>query len=73
MMKFWQRTREKKLHRQWSKHAGLPPKAIPQRETPKDITIKAKEKDRDRDRDRDRVYLFKVKILNLVKRILGVE
>ena len=71
MMKFWQRTREKKLHRQWSKHAGLPSKVIPQRETPKDIPMKAKEKDRDR--DRDRVYLFKVKILNLVKRILGVE
>ncbi len=68
-MKFWQRTREKKLHRQWSKHAGLPPKAIPQRETPKDIPMKAKEMDR----DRDRVYLFKVKILNLVKRILGLE
>ena len=68
-MKFWQRTMEKKLHRQWSKHAGLSPKVLPQRETPKDITTKAKEKDR----DRDRVYLFKVKILNLVKRILGLE
>lgn len=73
-MKFWQRTREKKLNRQWAKHAGLPPKVIPQRETPKDITIKAKKKDITiKAKEKDRVYLFKVKILNLVKRILGLE
>ena len=64
-MKFWQRRREAKLYRQWAKHAGLSSEAIPQRETPKAVTIKGEEK--------DRVYLFKVKILNMVKRILRVE
>ncbi len=65
MVKFWQRRREAKLSRQWAKHAGLPPKAITQKETPEDATIKSEKK--------DRVYLFKVKILNLVKRILRLE
>ena len=64
-MKFWQRRRDEKLFKQWAKHAGLPLEAIPQREIPKDMTIKGEEK--------DRVYLFKVKILNLVKRILRLE
>lgn len=64
-MKFGQRRRERKLYKQWAKHAGLPPGAIPPEETPKDMAIKSEEK--------DRVYLFKVKILNLVKRILRVE
>ena len=64
-MKFWQRRREAKLSRQWAKHAGLPPKAAPQRAAPGDATTKREEK--------DRVYLFKVKILNLVKRILRLE
>ena len=64
-MKFWQRRREEKLYRQWAEHAELPPGAIPQREIPKDMTIKGEEK--------GRVYLFKVKILNFVKRILRVE
>jgi len=64
-VKFWRRKREEKLYKQWAKHAALPPAAIPQREAPKDMPIKGEEK--------DRVYLFKVKILNLVKRILRVE
>ena len=64
-MKFWRRISEEKLYKQWAKYAELPPGAIPQREIPKDITIKGEE--------RDRVYLFKVKILNMVKRILRVE
>jgi len=65
MVKFWQRRMGKKLYKQWAKHAGLPPDVIPQRETPKDMTIKGEEKDRG--------YLFRVKIVNLVKRILRVE
>ena len=64
-MKFWQRRREEKLYRQWAKHAGLSPEAIPQRTASKDMTIKGGEK--------DRVYLFKVEILNLVKRILRLD
>lgn len=64
-MKFWQRRREDKLFKQWTKHAGLPPQAIPPREIPKDMTVKSEEKDRG--------YQFRVKILNLVKKILRVE
>jgi len=64
-VKFWQRLREKRLYKQWAKHAALPPAALPQRETPKDMTRKGEEK--------DKAYLFKVKILNLVKRILRLE
>ena len=64
-MKFWRRIREEKLYKQWAKHAELPPEAIHQRETPKDVTTKGEEKDRG--------YLFRVKIVNLVKRILKVE
>lgn len=62
---FGQRRREAKLYKQWAKHAGLPPEAIPQREVHKDVTIKGEEK--------DRVYLVKVKIVDLVKRVLRVE
>ncbi len=64
-MKFEQRLRGKKLYKQWTKHAGLPPDAIPQGGTPKNMPTKGEEK--------DRVYLFKVRIVNLVKRILRVE
>jgi len=64
-MKFWQRRREAKLSRQWAKHAGLPPKAIPERSAPRDAAIKGEE--------RDRFYLFRVKILNLVKWVLRLE
>ena len=64
-MKFWRRRREEKLYKQWAKHAELPSEAIPQRETPKDMPTKGEEKDRG--------YLFRVKIVNLVKRILRVE
>jgi len=63
-VKFWQRRREEKLYRQWAKHAGLPREAIPQRAAPGDVTIKGGEK--------ARVCQFKVKILNLVKRILRI-
>ena len=64
-MKFWQRKSKEKLYRQWAKHAGLPPEAIPQGEIPKDVTIKGEEK--------GRVYLLRVKILSMVKRILRLE
>ncbi len=64
-MKFWRRRREEKLYGQWAKHAGLPPKPIPERPALGDAIVKGEEK--------DRVYLFKVKILNLVKRILRID
>jgi len=65
VVKFWQSRSGKKLYKQWAKHAGLPSDAVPQGGTPKDMTIKGEEKDRG--------YLFRVKIVNLVKRILRVE
>ncbi len=64
-MKFWRRIREGKLYKQWTKYAELPPEALHQIKTPKDVTTKGEEKDRG--------YLFRVKIVNLVKRILRVE
>jgi len=64
-VKFWQRRREVKLYRQWTKHAGLPPQAIPQREIPKDMTVDSEE--------RDIGYQLRVKIINLVKKVLRVE
>ena len=57
--------REVKLYRQWTKYAGLPPQATRQREIPKDMTVDSEE--------RDRGYQLRVKILNLVKKVLRVE
>lgn len=38
-MKYLRRKREEKLYKQWGTHANLPPEAIPQRETSKDIPV----------------------------------
>ena len=70
-MKFWQRKREGKLYKQWVKHAELPREAISRQEPAKDILVK---QDMPVEREKkDRIYLFKVKILDMVKRILGLE
>ena len=65
MVKFWQKRREKKLYKQWAEQAELPPQVLLPKKIPKGMTTKGEEK--------DRVYLFKIKILNLVKKILRVE
>ena len=63
-MRFWKRRREEKLYKQWAKHNGLPPEAIPQREAVGDRRITREE--------RDRTYQYREKLLAIVKKLLKV-
>lgn len=60
-MRFWKRRREEKLYKQWVKHNGLPPEAIPQRETAEDRRVRGEE---------DRTLRYREKLLAIVKKLL---
>ncbi len=70
-MKFWQRRRQERLYKQWAKHAGLPPEAMPASEMPADMKIGVDIKTRVE--TESWFYRFRVRILDIVRKILGVE
>ena len=61
-MRFLKRRREDKLYKQWAKHNGLPPEAIPQREAVEDRRVMGGES--------DRTYGYREKLLARVKKLL---
>ncbi len=61
-MRFLKRRREEKLYKQWVKHNGLPPEAIPREEATEGWRIRGEE--------RDRTYRYREKLLAIVKRLL---
>lgn len=63
-MRFLKRRREDKLYKQWAKHNGLPPEAIPQREAVEDRRVMGVES--------DRTYRYREKLLAIVKKLLRV-
>ena len=65
-MRFLKRRREEKLYKQWAKHNGLPPEAIPQREAVEDRRVMEGEG------ERDRTYRYREKLLAIVKKLLKV-
>ena len=64
-MKFWQRRKQEKLYKQWAKHDGLAPESMPPPEMPAETKIGAGEE--------SRFYRFKVKIRDMVEKILGLK
>jgi len=40
-MRFGRKKKEDKLYQQWARYSKLPPEAIPQKETPQDIPVRA--------------------------------
>ncbi len=48
-MRFGRKKKEDKLYQQWAKYSDLPSQAIPQKEAPQDISLKA-EKNKHRPR-----------------------
>jgi len=63
-VRFWKRRREEKLYKQWAKHSGLPPDAIPQREVAQVGKTGWEE--------RDRLRPYKEKLLAVIRKLLKV-
>jgi hypothetical protein len=64
-MKLWQQRKQRKLYRQWAKHADLPSEAIPLPEMPTDMKAWVEKE--------GRFYRFRVRILDIVRKILRVD
>jgi hypothetical protein len=64
-VKYWQRRRQERLYRQWTKHAELPPEAVPTPDMPTDMKAWVEEE--------GWFYRFRVGIVNLVKKVLRVD
>ena len=63
-MRFWKRLSEEKLYKQWAKHNGLPPEAIPREEAAEGWRIGGEE--------RGRTYRYRETLLAIVKKLLGL-
>ena len=61
-MRFLKRRKEEKLYKQWVKHNGLSPEAIPREEAAEGWRIGGEE--------RDRTYRYREKLLAIVKKLL---
>ncbi len=84
-MKYWQRRKQERLYKQWAEHAELPPEAIPTPEVPAELPpesiptsevpteTKMKMDTKTQVEERNWFYLFRVSIVDLVKKILRVE
>ena len=70
-MKYWQRRKQARLYKQWAEHAELPSEAMPSPEVPTDMKVGMDV--RTREREGDWFYLFRVKILDIVRKILKVD
>ena len=64
-MKFWRRRKQERLYKQWTEHAELSPEAIPPPETPTEIKAWVQEE--------GWFYRFRVRILDMVRKILRVD
>ena len=64
-MKFMQRRKQERLYKQWTEHAELPSEAIPPPEMPIDVRTWVEEE--------GRFYRFRVRILDIVRKILRVD
>ena len=56
--------RQDKLYKQWVKHVGLPPEAVPRKEALADL--------RTRGEGKGRFRLFKEKVLDMIKKFLKI-
>ena len=83
-MKYWQRRRQERLYKQWTKHAELPPEAIPTPEVPEQAGMPADiEPTYDDARlgldarklveDRGLWYRFRLLLVDVVRKILRVD
>jgi hypothetical protein len=74
-MKFLQRKRQERLYKQWTQHAELPPEAIPLPERPIDEapTLEVPTDIKEWGKERSWFYLFRISILNIVRKILRVN
>ena len=70
-MKYWRRRKQERLYKQWAEHAELPPESVPQPEVPTDVKIGMDI--RTRAEEENWFYRFRVRILDIVRKILGVE
>jgi hypothetical protein len=71
-MKYLQKRKQGKLYKQWTKHAGLPPEVSSPPETPVDVKTEPVDVKIEAE-EADWFYRFRVRILDIVRKILRVE